>query len=200
MVGGAIIKNKLFYFLDYEKTLRNFPLVASLTSAPLFNPAGQFQTTQPQRIGHLRRSGHARAMRGGHQLPDHAQLRHRAAHRESGSRLRQDRLPARPSEHTFSFSGNYLDWISPNGIQTQAVLNNGNGIGNNADSTVRDRYGRADWTYVVTPTIIMESRFGYFKDRLYDAASPDFISPQLGLARMTILGDAIWVTPPAIPA
>ena len=42
-----------------------------------------------------------------------------------------------------SASFNYLRWISPNGFQTQAVLNNGEGVGANGNSSVRTRYGAA---------------------------------------------------------
>ena len=189
VVGGAIVKNKLFYFLDYEKTLRNFPLIASLTSAPLFNPAGQFQNTQPN--GSPTCAAPATPGQCATAISFITTRNFGTVARTVNQDLAFAKIDFRPTEkHTFSFSGNYLDWISPNGIQTQAVINNGNGIGNNADSTVRTRYGRADWTYVVTPTIIMEARFGYFKDRLYDAASPDFISPQLGLAGLTVVGDS----------
>ena len=86
--------------------------------------------------------------------------------------LWQDRLAAHRAD-SFSFSSNYLRWISPNGIQTQAVLTNGNGIGNNANSTVRTRYGRAQWTRVVSANSVNEARFGWFKDRLFDDVNPD---------------------------
>ncbi len=189
VVGGAIIKNKLFYFLDYEKTLRDFPLIASLTSAPLFNPAGQFQNTQPN--GSATCAAPATPAQCATAISFITTRNFGTVPRTVNQDLGFAKIDFRPTEkHTFSFSGNYLDWVSPNGIQTQAVLNNGNGIANNADSTVRTRYGRADWTYVVTPTIIMEARFGYFKDRLYDAASPDFLAPQLGLAGLSVAGNS----------
>ena len=41
-----------------------------------------------------------------------------------------------------------MRWLSPNGIQTQAVLTNGNGVGGNANSTVRTRYARLAWTAI----------------------------------------------------
>jgi hypothetical protein len=81
---------------------------------------------------------------------------------------------------------NYLRWVSPHGIQTQAVLNDGNGIGNNADSTVRTRYGLARLTTIVTANIVNELRFGWFKDKLFDPASPDFLYPGLGSAGLTV--------------
>ena len=43
-----------------------------------------------------------------------------------------------------------LRWVSPNGLQTQAVLNNGNGVGNNVNSSVRAKYGRFAWTAIPT--------------------------------------------------
>src|SRR5262249_22488093 len=64
--------------------------------------------------------------------------------------------------NSFAFSSNYLDFRSPNGIQTQLSLTGGNGIGNNANTTVFDRTGSASWTFIVTPTQLNEVRFGYF--------------------------------------
>ncbi len=43
-VGGKIIKDKLFYFFNYEGTKRDFPLIASITAAgsSFFDTAGNF--------------------------------------------------------------------------------------------------------------------------------------------------------------
>jgi len=47
-------------------------------------------------------------------------------------------------KNTLSFSLSMLRWISPHGIQaTGLVFNTGAAIGSNADSTVRNAYGRA---------------------------------------------------------
>jgi len=89
--------------------------------------------------------------------------------------------------NSLSFSINLLRWVSPHGIQaTGIVFNTGAAIGNNADSTVRDGYGRAQWTSVITPTLVNEARFGWFHDRLYDPASDDFLYPGLGKAGLTV--------------
>ena len=65
---------------------------------------------------------------------------------------------------------NAMHWRSPDGIQTQGVLTSGNMLGGNGNSTVETRYGKAIWTAIVTPTMLNEFRFGWFKDRLSDPA------------------------------
>ena len=70
------------------------------------------------------------------------------------------------------------------------MLTNGNGIGNNANSTVRTRYGRAQWTRVVSPNSVNEARFGWFKDRLFDEVNPELIPPVTGRLGLTVAGQA----------
>ncbi len=186
-VGGAIKKDKLFYFLNYEKTKRNFPLIASVTSAPLFNAAGVFQAVQPN--GSPTCAAPATAQQCSTAQNFVTTRNFGIVPRTVDQDLAFGKIDFRPSErNTFSFSLNYLRWVSPNGIQTQAVLNNGNGIGNNANSTVRTRYGRATWTSIVSASAVNEARFGWFKDRLFDDASPQFLSPALGRAGLTVAG------------
>jgi len=43
-IGGAIVKDKLFYFFNYEATRRYFPALASVTTG-MFNAAGQLTAT-----------------------------------------------------------------------------------------------------------------------------------------------------------
>jgi len=60
------------------------------------------------------------------------------------------KLDWRPSDrNAFSFDANVMHWVSPNGIQTQAVLTSGNALGGNGSSTVETRYGKASWTSIV---------------------------------------------------
>src|SRR6266849_5123803 len=44
-IGGALIKNKLFYFFNYEATRRNFPGIASLQNTGMFNAQGLIDTS-----------------------------------------------------------------------------------------------------------------------------------------------------------
>jgi hypothetical protein len=93
--------------------------------------------------------------------------------------------------NTISASFNYLRWVSPNGIQTQATLTNNNLLSNNANSTVRTRYGRLAWTAVPTNSIVNEARFGWFKDRLFDEVNPDFYPSQTGALGISLNGTTI---------
>ncbi len=45
-LGGAIVRDKLFYFFNYEGTRRDFPAIASVTSANLFTAAGTLDTAR----------------------------------------------------------------------------------------------------------------------------------------------------------
>jgi hypothetical protein len=176
-LGGAIVKNKLFYFVNAEMTRRKFPLIASLTRPPLFDGNGRFVGTCGA-------------------TPAQCETALRFLDRQFGvldrradSELGFAKIDYRPNDvDAFSVSFNYLRWISPNGIQTQAVLNNGNGVGNNANSTVRTRYGRASWTRIVTPTIINEARLGWFKDRLFDDVNESLVPALTGRVQISVQG------------
>ncbi len=177
--GGRIIKDRLFYFFNGEVTRRDFPLIASLTRPPLFDAKGRFvgacSATAAQCQAALRF------------LDRQFQVLDRTANSELGFA----KLDWRPTDrNSVSASFNYLRWISPNGIQTQAVLNNGNGVGNNANSTVRTRYGRLAWTSVQASTIVNEFRFGWFKDRLFDDVSEKLIPPETGRVQITVQGQS----------
>src|SRR5437870_12175852 len=188
-LGGSLIKDKLFYFFNYEATRRNFPAIATVTSANLFtaagtldaarnpcpNPTATIQATAAQcqtAIQVLTTRNFGTVSRTVTQDLGFGKIDYRLSNRNSLS---------------FSLSG--LRWISPHGIQaTGIVFSSGNAIGNNADSTVRNAYGRAQWTSLLTNSLLNEARFGWFKDRLFDAASNDFLFPGLGRATLTING------------
>jgi outer membrane receptor protein involved in Fe transport len=188
-LGGALKKDKLFYYINYEATRRNFPAIASITNANgnLFTAAGTLNGTL-------------------NPCPDpNATVKATAAQcsaainmvttRNFGTVSRtvvQDLGFAKLDYHlneknTLSASLSMLRWVSPHGIQaTGIVFNTGNAIGNNADSTVRNAYGKMTLTSILSARMVNEARFGWFKDRLYDPASPDFLYPGLGLAGLTV--------------
>ncbi|HWQ55787.1 MAG TPA: carboxypeptidase regulatory-like domain-containing protein [Bryobacteraceae bacterium] len=187
-LGGKLITDKLFYFANFEATRRDFPLVASLTRPPLFDSTGKFVETQPD----------GKPTCGSPATPAQCEAavkfldrQFQVLQRTANSELGFAKLDWRPNDrNSFSASMNYLRWLSPNGIQTQAVLNNGNGVGNNASSSVRTRYGRFSWTAVPNATIVNEFRFGWFKDKLYDYPSSDLEIPGIGSIGLTVQSQA----------
>ena len=97
----------------------------------------------------------------------------------------------RPTErNSFSASLNLLRWVSPNGLQTQAVLNNGNGVGNNVNSSVRAKYGRFTWTAIPTNTTVNEFRFGWLKDKQFDYPNDALGIPGIGFLGINITGQS----------
>ena len=184
------MKDKLFYFGNVEIVRRDFPLVNRLVNPNLFNSDGSIR--ERDNAGRLlcgdpsavpRPASAAECSAAFSILDRQFQTLDRSANSELGFA----KIDWRPTDSdSFSFSMNYLRWLSPNGIQTQAVLTNGNGIGNNANSTVRTRYGRAQWTRVVSSNAVNEARFGWFKDRLFDEVNPELIPPVTGRLGLTV--------------
>src|SRR3989441_11414658 len=187
-IGGPIVRDNLFYFANAEVTRRDFPLFSSITTPPFFDANGNFVPTQPD----------GRATCGAPATPDQcataiqrisrgSQLLPRTADADLGFA----KLDWRPGErHSVSASFNYLKWLSPNGLQSGAVLNNGAGVGNNASSTVRARYGRLSWTYLPNSTVVNEFRFGWMKDKQFDYVSDALTWPGVGLLGLTIQGQS----------
>lgn len=177
-IGGPIIRDKLFYFANAEFTRRDFPIVSSLTTPPLFNPQGRFVgqcsalATQQQCDAAI-----AFVSRFTAQIP-----------RTANNNLGFAKLDYRLNEkNSFSTSFNLLNWDSPNGIQTGATLTNGAAIGNNGNSEAKTRYGRASWTSILTPNLVNEARFGWMKDRLVDDINPSLL-PSTGIATISVQG------------
>ena len=181
-IGGPIIKNKLFYFFNGELQRRNAPIVSSnVLNGALFDPAGNFKTTVcglPATPAQCAAANSYILSRTATQLVP----------RTMDTNLMFAKVDYRPNDkNSFSFSHNFLDFRSPNGIQTQLSLADGSGIGNNADTNVFNRTARVSWTYIPMPTGVNEVRFGFFKDRQYDPASPSLL-PSVGPITLTVQG------------
>jgi hypothetical protein len=73
-------------------------------------------------------------------------------------------------------------------LQTQAVLNNGNGVGNNVNSSVRAKYGRAAWTAIPTNSMVNEFRFGWYNDKQFDYPNDKLGIPGVGFLGISITG------------
>ena len=190
-IGGAIVPNKLFYFFNGELQRRNFPIVSSnLTNSSIFDANGNYLPLNPATKkancdAKVATADQCQAAIGYLLSRDKLQL----VPRRADTNLLFGKIDYHLNDrNALSFSANYLDFRSPNGIQTQLSLTDGSALGNNADTNVFNRTARAAWTSVVTPSAVNELRFGYFKDRQYDPASPSLL-PVIGLAALTVQGN-----------
>jgi len=180
-VGGPIKKDKLFYFFNGELQRRNDPIVSSNISNTLFNAAGSPTGAADPTSGC---GGSSYAVKA-------SAAQCAAATSFLESRVLPQLVPRSVDENLlfgkidyqindrnrWSTEFNYLDFRSPNGIQTQSVLTTGAGIGNNANTTVFDRTLKSGLTTVIGGAAVNEFRFGMFKDRQYDPNSPSLEPP-----------------------
>jgi hypothetical protein len=188
-IGGPIKKNRLFYFFNGELQRRQNPILSSNISSTLFSPAGVPTGAVDPATGC---GGSSYAVRA-----SAAQCGALIGYLQS--RVQPQLVPRKVDENLlfgkidyqindrnhFNVEFNYLDFRSPNGIQTQGALTNGNAIGNNADTNVFDRTLKSGLTTIVGSNAINEFRFGMFKDRQYDPASPSLL-PSVGPIGLSI--------------
>lgn len=182
-IGGPIKKDKLFYFFNGELQRRNAPIVNSHPSN-LFDVNGNYIATGSNACG----------------APATATQCQNAISYISG-RVKNQLVPRTMDDNLLfgkidyqintanrlTLEMNYLDFRSPNGIQTSAAYTNGSGNGNNANTTVFDRTLKAGLTTVVSATAVNEARWGFFKDRQFDPASSG-LTPPFGPAQLTAAG------------
>jgi hypothetical protein len=187
-LGGALKKDKLFYFVNFDFTDRNFPALNRVVNNSLTDPTGNFipasncvpsasgptQARCTAAINFIQKQMNVLVPRSYKQDLGFAKLDWHATDR-----------------NTISIDMNVMHWRSPHGIQTQAVLTGGAALGNNGNSTVEDRYGKASWTSVVTPNSVNELRFGWFKDRLSDPGASDLFPAETGPTYITVAGSTV---------
>lgn len=188
-VGGPIKKNKLFYFFNGELQRRQNPIVSSNISSTLFDPSGNSTGAINPSSGCGGTSYTAPASKSQcSALISYLQSRAmpQLINRTVDENLLFGKIDYQINDNNrFTTEFNYLDFRSPNGIQTQGVLTTGNAIGNNADTNVFDRTLKSALTTVIGGNAVNEFKFGFFKDRQYDPASPSLL-PSIGPIGLSI--------------
>ena len=157
-IGGAIIKDKLFWFFSADQQLRPFPAVAnSGTPGAIFAPLSAAEQTTLTNRG-ISPSDPAVA----------AALALQTSLTGTVGR-RGDQLILLPkidwninSKNHASFTYNRLRWNSPEGIQTAAVVNRG--IESFGNDYVKEDWGIARLITTVTSSMTNELRYQYGRD------------------------------------
>ena len=184
-LGGAIKKDKLFFFLASEFTRRNFPLVGSVIRAGVIDTANQAW------LGCGAPATPAQCAAVNALLPRFFGTIPRELAQDIGFGKLDYRMNDRNS---FTASLNYQHMVSPNGIQTAATLTTGTQITSNGDDFVRVRNGKFGWIAVPKNTFVNEFRIGWATDRQADTVDDTLLGSNLGYLAVTINGQAIGST------
>ena len=175
-LGGAIKKDKLFYFLSYDQQLRNFP-------ATIIPYASNFLTGTGTAPGYANSVNFFQSMIGpqarqGNQWVGLAKVDWNATPRNQ-----------------FSSTVNILRWDSPNGIQTaptHGYQETANGSDNVANETVIGR-----WSSSVTPTFFSDLRAQWGRD--FETQMPNGPGPYISVTNGINFGMANFLPRSAYP-
>ena len=187
-VGGPIIKNKLFFFSSYEGTIRNFPLVSSLSSYPtIVNPVtGQLLTGQCTATA--LQCANAQTFLNRISIPSTVA---RNLHQNAGFA----RFDYRPSEkNSFSANFNLVNYSALHDGTSLAATTDGTGAsGTDYNINTHVRNAHIAQTYLVSNSMVNEIRFGFNADRRFqglptDLAPPDNVRSSLTVAGISTLG------------
>ncbi len=174
-VGGYLIKDKLFFYFNFDEQIRHFPAVATPS-----NPLGLFSglsgaemTTLVGRVGAGTAANLSTAQINqytGQVLGLFSSLSGTVP-RTGNQMLSFPKIDYKfNSANTFTFSYNRLRWTSPYGVQTNSVV--ARGIDSFGDDFVKDDTGVARWTSIISPSMSNELRFQYSRDYEYEFANP----------------------------
>jgi outer membrane receptor protein involved in Fe transport len=187
-IAGPVIKDKLFFFLNTEEQLRDFPLVSSIISPSAIDGATRTWIGCGVASGGLPSATAQQCAAINNTLNRFFTTLPRTANQQTGL----GKIDWRPTDrNSLSFSFNYQHFNSPDGVQTGAVVTSGGAFNSNGIDDVQNRYGRADWTYIVSSSIVNEARFGWFKDRQADFLDFKLLDPNYGALSVSVNGVAI---------
>lgn len=195
-VSGAIIKDKLFYFFNYDQQRRNFPLVTEdlssvLTTGQPVLPANP----TPAQVNQFNLD--TTAFNRGRD-----DLRARFPGGEPGGTLprRFDQILLLGKidwtvnkANTISLTYNYLNAQNENGIQTPIVLGN---VGRNGSDDVRINSGNLRVTSIITSNLVNEFRTQIARDLEYQFGNEP--PPQVFVGGFSY-GRATFLERPALP-
>jgi outer membrane receptor protein involved in Fe transport len=178
-LGGAIVKNKLFYFLNGEFTRRNYPIVDSYIKAGIIDPVNQTfigcgLPATPAQCNAV----NALVPRFFGEVP-----------RSQAQDIGLGRLDYHLNDrNTLSASLNYMHFNAPNGTQNTLISSTaGAGVNGNGNDYSRVRNGKFTWTSVITPNLVYEFRYGWNTDLEGDNLNPA-LNGALGLLDVSAAG------------
>src|SRR5947209_14670652 len=188
-LGGPIKKDKVFYFANFDFTDRSFPGLNRIVNNSLTDPTGNFIPASNCTIGGATGATAPQCTAAINFIQKQMNVMVPRTYKQD---IGFGKIDWHVNDrNSFTFDLNAMHWRSPHGIQTQSVLTGRPLLGNNGNSTVEDRYGKASWTAVATPNSVNELRFGWFKDRLSDPSASDLFPAETGATYITVAGSTI---------
>jgi outer membrane receptor protein involved in Fe transport len=196
-LGGAILKDKLFWFFSADQQLRPFPASAnSGTPNAIFAPITVTPPVAPNTCTSKNLSdGNTLSCRGITQAQTDSAIA-LLANLTGNVARRGDQLILLPkidwnltSKNHASFTYNRLRWNSPEGIQTAAVVSRG--IESFGNDYVKEDWGIARLTTTLSPTMTNELRYQYGRDFEFEngqASIPGEPVSQLGFSPQITVG------------
>ena len=198
-LGGPIIKNKLFFFVNGDFTRRNDPIVDSYVKANVISSASPVFDSYSTTSNPATPLGcNSTVVAPGVPIATAAQCSaiNSLLPRFFGEVPRtvdQDLAFGRIDYHysdrnTFSIGFNYLHFNSPNGLQATLVSStSGAGVNSNGNDFVRVRNGKATWTSIINSNIVNNLRYGWSTDLQGDKLNPS-LNGSLGLLDVSAAG------------
>lgn len=157
-VSGPLVRNRLFWFLNYDQQKRNFP-AAILTGSPTF----------------LTSTGAAPALEAARAFYA-TRVTTQARNGDQYIGLAKVDWQINPN-HLLSSTVNIMRWDSLNGIQTQPT--HANDITANGTDGVHDEYLIFRLSSVLSPALVNEGRFQYGRDFNFQTANAP--GPSVGI-------------------
>ncbi|WP_263366981.1 TonB-dependent receptor domain-containing protein [Edaphobacter bradus] len=161
-VGGAAIRDRLFYFYAYDQRRRNFPAISSPADPAFFS----LTATQKALLAH----------RGVSAAKTDAALRYLDSltgtlARRSGQTINFGKLDWQANErHRLSAQYNRAHSSSPAGLRTSAVVDRGRASFGSAYASVDA--GLVRWLWVASPAVTNELRVAYGHELQYQLPQP----------------------------
>jgi hypothetical protein len=163
--SGAAVKDKFFYYLNYDEQKRNFPAVITPFTANFFDAT--VATSQAARCTDINCPQALTAL---------GLITNTINPRRGDNYLGLGKVDFHVNANNM-VSGvfNILRWTSPNGILTGPVLTS-TALSNGSD-IVKNEFVTVTWNSVIHPTLVNEARFQYGRD--FEAQTPNASGPQI---------------------
>jgi hypothetical protein len=191
-LGGPVVKDKVFWFLNYDEQHRSFPYVVSISGTPV--------ATSPTATSFFGTgfNGDCTTLPTANQVAtcQFFQGETTVVPRKGLNNVALGKLDWVVSQnHNLSFSYNYHQWRGVNGIRTPLI--NFNAASDNGMDRVRTDSFNARWNWVISPTLLNEVRFQFARDN--ESQVPNAPGPGTSVTNGFTFGQPDFLPRPKYP-